>query len=133
VECRSNVGQELETVGRIQKKNGDCNVPSRYKQDPLLADWVNTQRQTKGSLSDEQRAKLDDLDFAWANELFEDQWDKMFQCLQRYAEENEGDCNIPGGAKENSANYELYLWQKNSEKGILFFPRNVLPSLIILV
>jgi hypothetical protein len=59
---------------------------------------------------------LNDLGFAWTNELFEDQWEEMFQCLQRYAEENEGDCNIPGGGKENSANYELYLWLREQRK-----------------
>jgi hypothetical protein len=45
---------------------GHCNVPRRYKQDPVLGRWVNTQRQRKDKLSDDQCAKLDDLGFSWS-------------------------------------------------------------------
>jgi hypothetical protein len=70
------------------------------------------QRQTKDRLSDEQCAKLDAVDFAGLNELFVDQWDEMFKCLQVYAKANGGDCNIQG----QDANQALSRWVREQRK-----------------
>jgi uncharacterized protein YjiS (DUF1127 family) len=98
--------ENFHLLAEYKEKDGDCNVPQKYKQDPTLGRWVDKLRQTKDNLSDEQCAKLDDLGFAWINEQFDNRWEEMFTCLQRYAGENGGDCNM----SKNDANYELCLW-----------------------
>ena len=44
----------------------DCNVPQRYKPNPQLGTWVNTQRRTKEETMIEEKQKiLDSIGFVW--------------------------------------------------------------------
>jgi hypothetical protein len=117
--------ESFHLLVKYKEQHGDCHVSIAYNLDPTLGAWVMRQRQIKYSLSDEQRAKLDDVGFAWANGLLEDQWDKIFLSLQRYANDNGGDCNIPAQDTKNQA---LAHWVAKQRKRSLFFQRNVFPS-----
>ena len=50
-----------------KRDNGHCNVPKNYKDNPPLAIWCDTQRQSKkkGNLSDERVGRLNELGFEW--------------------------------------------------------------------
>jgi len=48
---------------KFEKQNGHCFVPSRYKEDPKLGNWVHRQRHVKEKLSEERKAKLDTIGF----------------------------------------------------------------------
>jgi hypothetical protein len=50
-----------------KQRFGDCNIPIRWKENPQLATWVHKQRerQRKGKLSAERKARLDSLGFEW--------------------------------------------------------------------
>lgn len=60
---------------QYKKKYGNCNVPSRYKDDPPLGRWVGTRRQAykqiqqgekpKALLSQTMIEKLDEMGFQW--------------------------------------------------------------------
>ena len=51
-----------------KRDNGHCNVPQRYKDNPPLGIWCNTQRALfkAGKLSTERIGKLNELGFEWA-------------------------------------------------------------------
>jgi hypothetical protein len=60
-----------EMFGKLvsfKTREGHCDVPSVWPEDPQLASWVANQRHRRksGSLSVERIKKLDELGFAWA-------------------------------------------------------------------
>jgi len=76
------------------KDRGDCLVPNSFetKDGYKLGDWVSNQRQRKGTLSEEQTRRLNEVGFEW--KLFESAWEENFQRLEQYTEEH-GDCLVP--------------------------------------
>ena len=86
---------------------GDCNVPSRYKEDPKLGIWVDTQRvlRKKCKLEPERERQLMELGLVW--EPQEEAWEEMFQQLKEYKEAHGGDCNVPSRYKEDP---KLGIW-----------------------
>lgn len=52
----------------FKKRQGHCDVPSVWLEDPQLASWVANQRHRKktGTLMPDRGKRLDDLGFAWA-------------------------------------------------------------------
>jgi Helicase associated domain len=83
--------ESFQLLVKYKEKQGDCNVPQKYKQDPILGRWVNRQRNRKDSLQVEQRAKLDDLGFSWT---IKRRWDESFHLLVKYQEQY-GNCQVP--------------------------------------
>jgi hypothetical protein len=75
-----------------KNQHGDCNVPSRWKQDRPLATWVDTQRQRKDELPPERIQRLDALGFDW--EPSSTYWEQMYGRLVVY-KKSHGDCNVP--------------------------------------
>ena len=47
------------------RENGDCLVPRRYKEDPSLGIWVDTQRSRRDNLDPTRRERLETLGFVW--------------------------------------------------------------------
>ena len=75
---------------------GNCNVPYRYKANPHLGIWVNTQRKNKDTISGERRKQLDSIGFTWKvrETPFSVLWEVRFQELVDYKQVY-GNCNVP--------------------------------------
>ena len=95
--------QELVNYHRV---HGDCNVPLGYSENPQLATWVSTRRNSykTGQLDADKIQKLDELSFSWNR--VEDAWKQMYQELVEYHQAH-GDCNVP---RYYSENRQLAIW-----------------------
>ena len=120
--------ERFEQLKGYKKDHGDCNVPRKYKANPQLASWVNTNR-TKyknGKLSKERIESLQGIGFSWAGGVSRGRrsgnesggttargatssvsWDERFQQLVEYKDQN-GHCRVP--AKKYEPNPQLGLW-----------------------
>ncbi len=85
---------------RYFETHGDLNVPKRYVTEDgySLGEWINIQRMVSqgtraGSLSQEQKERLDAIGMRWtsAREL---QWNEKYQAAKQYYETH-GDLNVP--------------------------------------
>lgn len=86
---------------RVYKaKNGDCNVPQKFPENPDLSQWVAVQRMAKraGKMTKDRENRLIALGFDWNRRL--SAWEEAFGKLQQYRAEY-GDCNVPDGWAEN--------------------------------
>ena len=101
--------QYKQLVQYKEKHDGNCNVPSEYKDNPQLATWVTTQRTNykKGKLSPEQIKLLEEIDFSW--NTYKDRWDEKFKELVQYKQVN-GNCNVSSKGKINA---QLGNWVSN--------------------
>ncbi len=113
-------------LSAYKEKYGDCLVPKRYKENPKLGTWVDTQRvQYKkmkkrvegdagvangisggkggGRLTDERIRRLEDIGFVWS---LRDDWQKHYDELIEFRKEN-GHCNVPA---RYSNNRRLGIW-----------------------
>jgi len=84
----------FQRLEQYTEEHGDCLVPASFetKDGNKLGDWVSNQRQRKGTLSEEQTRRLNEVGFEW--KLFESAWEENFQRLEQYTEEH-GDCLVP--------------------------------------
>jgi len=82
----------------FNERFGHCNVEAQWGEDGSLGSWVSAQRtrRTKGTLSEQQIARLEDLGFVWKwNKLkAETTWMLWYRELESYWCEH-GDSNIP--------------------------------------
>ena len=85
-----------------KQTHGDCNVPNRWKDNPKLGSWCNTQRLSykKGKLPLDHIKRLQELGFVW--DRIAVAWEEMFAALVAY-KQTHGDCNVPKGWKDNPA------------------------------
>ena len=98
--------QELVDYKRVY---GNCNVPSRYKENRQLGKWVDKQRISykKDKMSVEIRNKLVSIGFVWRlTEHAIVDWEVRFQQLVEYKRVH-GKCNVP---REYNANPQLGNW-----------------------
>jgi hypothetical protein len=89
----------------FNKANLHCNVPQNYKDNPMLASWVNTQRNNykKGLLSTERVTGLNQIGVEW--DPLDTTWEKMYVALCKFQEVN-GHTNVPSTDK----NKKLASW-----------------------
>ena len=95
---------------RYKDNHGNCNVRRRWKENPLLASWVDVQRQNHrdGVLSAERKTRLDELGFDF--DPHASAWEAMFAELLRYKEKH-GHTNVPPGrAYKEHPHPELAGW-----------------------
>ena len=94
-----------------RKENGNCKIPTGFKENKGLGIWVQEQRRNykllkqgkkpRAKLTDEQIAKLDDIEFHWGfkpdpNSAESDaSWQANFEKLKEYKESNGGDFDVP--------------------------------------
>ncbi|MGI8967035.1 MAG: helicase associated domain-containing protein, partial [Limisphaerales bacterium] len=83
----------LETLLEYKRQHGDCNVPNRYRENPKLSAWLNTQRlfKNKGKLTEDRIRRLDQIGFVWNPR--DALWEEMFGALLDY-EYKHGNCNV---------------------------------------
>jgi len=75
-----------------KNEHGDCNVPTKWPDNPTLALWVVTQRAGKDHLSADRVGRLDALGFTW--DIHGASWETAFQKLKLF-KETQGHCNVP--------------------------------------
>ncbi len=81
---------------RFYQKYGHSQVPEGWSHDAKLAIWVSMLRQHEKRLSDEQRARLNELAFPWKRTLRHERekvWEQMFQKLLVFYREK-GHCRV---------------------------------------
>ena len=83
----------FEELTIFQEREGHCNVPQSYSDNPKLGIWVSTQRDMRLKISKERAAKLDSIGFTWKTKS-DVRWEIMFDELKKF-KEREGHCNVP--------------------------------------
>lgn len=81
---------------------GDCNVPQKYKNNPVLGIWVNKQRMEKKYMDEGKRSsmtrkkvqKLENIGFQWGQRKGQHRWSIRYIELRAYHEQF-GDCEVP--------------------------------------
>ena len=88
----------------FKEREGHCNVPYRFPENPELRAWLNQQRvRTKqGKVSKERVARLSALGVVW--DLLEANWEEQYQALAAF-KASEGHCDVT-----HSASLELGRW-----------------------
>lgn len=94
--------KRFEELKDYKVKNGDCNVPQKYHENPSLGIWVNKQRSEykmfqegeKSSMTNERQQLLESIGFQWAKQKGQTVWDAKFQLLKEYKSKH-GDCAVP--------------------------------------
>jgi len=89
-----------------QKQHGDTQVPSSYRACNGLGGWVSNQRAAwwKGTLSEDCRARLDAIGFAWRGDykFHSERWERRFEQLVAYRQQH-GNCRVPAKWREDIA------------------------------
>ena len=89
--------QGFSALEAYKREFGNCLVTRGTEYAGIkLGSWVDTQRNRKNRLSEEQIARLDALGFVW-NALLE-QWEQGFSALEAYKKEF-GNCLVPAATK----------------------------------
>jgi len=103
---RADLEEMFRALVAFKGKQGHCNVPFSWSENPELGRWVANQRQTfrKGKLSEERVVRLEALGFEW--DPFTAAWEAMFQALVAF-KGKQGHCNVPFRWSENP---ELGTW-----------------------
>jgi superfamily II DNA or RNA helicase len=123
--CLENLCSSWDTwLGKLsvfKDRFGHCNVETGWKEDPPLASWVSAQRnrRKKGSLGDDQIARLDEIGFVWdyQQEQTQETWRKWYRVLETYVREH-GNSNVP----RTHSNSKLASWvwiQRQRRNGTL--------------
>ena len=112
--------QQLENYRKVE---GDTNVPSQYKKNKQLGNWVHSQRQyyrlfkegKKSSMTTERIQSLNDLGFVWSigpsckHTTVRVSWETRRQQLANYRKV-EGDTNVSTYCKKNK---QLGTWVRD--------------------
>ena len=94
--------QRFQELVEYNECFGNCNVPTRWRENPALGNWCGAQKKlhNSGSLSAERTARLEEIGFVWG--AAEAAWEDMFRELLDY-KNRFGDCDVPRGWSENPA------------------------------
>mmetsp|Transcript_7526 Transcript_7526/g.11788 ORF Transcript_7526/g.11788 Transcript_7526/m.11788 type:complete len:357 (+) Transcript_7526:59-1129(+) len=76
--------QRLNELVEFKHRHGHCNVRQKYKENPALGIWVNKQRCSRESLSEEKHQVLESINFDWGSKKGEEAWTIKFQQLLEY-------------------------------------------------
>jgi hypothetical protein len=82
----------FERLVEYRKIHGDCLVPTLYPEYPAFGDWVNNLRARRPTLSHDQLAQLESIDFVWNTHAAK--WNDLYEQLRRY-HAMYGDCHVP--------------------------------------
>jgi len=111
-----NIWEEMfETLIEYKNVHGHCNVPQKWRENPILGHWVSRQRAAKkeGQLEQKRIEKLNSIGFVW--DVKNASWEEMFAQLVEYKTVH-GHCNVPNKYPQNP---ELGRWvavQRTSKK-----------------
>ena len=106
--CGDKYEQRWQTMFQVlieyKATHGDCNVPTRWKQDQKLANWVSYQRKdnTRDKLAPHRIQQLESIGFVWrlkeyqgnkTSNNWEQQWDSFYGQLVQFQQKH-GHCNV---------------------------------------
>ena len=66
----------FDRLMNYKNQHGNCEVPQKYMGDPQLGRWVRKQRQKRDKMSEERKARLEEIGFQWSGLAFQ----KKMQC-----------------------------------------------------
>merc|ERR1740139_1885047 len=89
----------FEELRKFKDREGHCNVPQKYSDNPELGRWVSSKRVHRSKISKERASKLDSIGFTW-DRIPDVQWEMMFEELRKF-KEREGHCNVPQRFSDN--------------------------------
>jgi len=89
----------FEELRKFKEREGHCNVPSSYSDNPELGRWVSRQRGQRLKMSNERASKLDSVAFTWGRNP-NARWEKMFEELRKF-KDTECHCNVPVRFSDN--------------------------------
>jgi hypothetical protein len=96
------VGTRFSELRAFKKQFGHCKVPKHWAPNPVLGDWVSTQRTQRDKISAQRRRRLAKLGFVWQLTVMSPAitWDERFQELAIY-KKRFGHCEVPPTWPEN--------------------------------
>ena len=100
-------------------KNGHIRISNDYVKNGInLSQWVETQRENKGRLTNEKIQKLNLLDFLWSPN--KNKWDMSYYQLKKFKLEN-GHCHVPKDYKIDGLSLGTWVasQRKSQKKNIL--------------
>jgi len=99
---------------QYKQAHGDCDVPTRWPENPQLGRWLSQQRQNRksGTLQPERQRRLDEIGFDWRSDSRKEEWTTRFEQLKAY-KERFGNCRVPVKWKENP---QLGMWATNQRQ-----------------
>ncbi|MHA6247119.1 helicase associated domain-containing protein [Pontibacter sp. CAU 1760] len=115
---RSSWEERYEQLKVYRKNKGDCFVPTNYRENKSLGNWVATQRrlEAKGRLQATKKKRLNQLGFVWGKDvkhklqaIYDKQWSDSFEQLKAYREEH-GSCQV--SLKINPVLQQWTNWQR---------------------
>merc|ERR1740139_2154979 len=101
----------FEELRKYKDREGHCNVPFEFSDNPELGRWVSRQRARRSKILKERASKLDSIGFTWGTTK-NCRWDIMFEELRKY-KYREGHCIVPYRYSDNP---ELATWVNNQRK-----------------
>ena len=80
----------FNALSEFKEKQGGCDVPLAWPDNPQLGKWVESQRvaRRRGWLNENQIRRLNDIGFTW-----ESSWEAMFEALHQYKKKH-GHCDV---------------------------------------
>ena len=91
----------FELLKAYTEEYGHCRVPKVAEYHGVkLGVWVHDQRRAhkKGDLSEERKARLNEIEFTWVMVERRRSWDESFELLKAYKDEH-GHCRVPQRAE----------------------------------
>ena len=115
--------ERYEQLRNFRSVSGHCHVPTGWKENPSLAQWVKRQRyqyklkqEGKHSTMTEEREKaLENLGFVW--DSHSNYWEDRLAELEEFREKH-GHCNVPTRYQENP---RLAIWAKVQRRQFKLF------------
>mmetsp|Transcript_1702 Transcript_1702/g.3728 ORF Transcript_1702/g.3728 Transcript_1702/m.3728 type:complete len:541 (+) Transcript_1702:133-1755(+) len=101
--------KNFDSLVKYKNEHGDVRVPRLYAKNPKLGEWVTDQRRQWKSkmegkpnlMTDERKAKLDEIGFVWKVRDRAD-WNDRYEQLLEFKKEN-GHCIVPQHYQRNRA------------------------------
>jgi hypothetical protein len=122
--------ESFEKLKVYKQQHGNCLISSRFKEDPKLAAWVNTQRTAykKETIHEDRKEKLESIGFVWRryklpkkpSDIFieSEAWILRYEKLMEY-HHTQGHCLVPLDHKEEKSPAELTSAERVSSKPTL--------------
>jgi hypothetical protein len=102
----------LAALKAFKARGGHCRVPAKHIDGTFrLGQWVDIQRQNKGTMSAERRGRLDEIGFVW--DALETKWETGLAALKRF-KAREGHCRVPDSHVEGT--FRLGRWARHQRK-----------------
>ncbi len=107
--------EQFAALKAFKEKEGDCNVPYNYKDNPSLGLWCSQQRhwKKKGKLDQRRINLLEGIGFVW--DQLEAAWKEQLDELKAFKKENDH-CNVPANYKDNPSLAEWCNTQRKMKK-----------------